>query len=178
MNESDRQEALRVLREAMRDSDARPADRVRAAQLMLEHDSARPGANGALHDATDQELLRIARGNAPRGDSPPLMGPAGNSAVAVPSDARKEPRATPTAPTAGGVELAEPAGPDALGRTPGVFLRRGPKEDPPPKAPTPRPVSQRGPKTDPQKAKMDLPVSVQFDSPPRNGETPALEPWE
>lgn len=149
--ETDRQLALRVLRDTLRDSDAKPSERVSAAKLLLEHDAAKGAGPGALHALQAAELLAIARGE---GDTPPAMGPVGVTVGAVPSAAREvaksesppapakrlEVEATPEPPT------AAPA--DPLGRTPGAFLKKGPKKSPPNSLP-PGGTSPMGPKTDP-----------------------------
>lgn len=145
---NDKQLALDVLRNTLRDTGAEHADRVRAAKLLLDHEAQRTaqGAAGVL-DATDAELLAIARG-----DSPPLMGPAVPATCAVPSAAGEVPRGTSNAPSApdegadGEQEKAPLA--DALGRVPAAFLSRGPKTDPPISS-TPAPVSGEGPKMNP-----------------------------
>lgn len=121
MDDSDKALALRVLRDTLRDQDARPAERVSAAKLLLEHDARREAGPGSAHDATDDELLRIARG----GSSPPLMGPAESRAAAVPSPSRE-------ALILGAIRAEQNTAPPNpfLVRTPGALLPEGPKTDP------------------------------------------------
>lgn len=131
MDESDKQLALRTLREALQDPATRPADRLRAAEAILRADSAAPAATADTDALDDQALLLIARG----GGTPPEMGPAGTSAGAVPSRAPAHPISLePDAP-----RETQPANP---------FLRRGPKEDPSFRVPGGIPLAM-GPKEDP-----------------------------
>lgn len=146
-SETDRALALRVLRDTLRDSDARPAERVSAAKLLLEHDTAKGAGPGALHALQAAELLAIARGE---GGTPPAMGPVGVTAAPVPSAAREVPGETPTAPakrSEGGATHSEGQAIDkaGLGRTPGAFLQKGPKKGPG-NSPTPGGSSPMGPK--------------------------------
>lgn len=158
MDDTDRQGALRILRETMTDPDAKHADKVRAAQLLLEHEATGRKGAGALHDATDAELLAIARGaRAGEGGTPPERGPTGLRTGAVPSSSTEE------AP--GNSQGAEPEK-DALGRVPAAFLVRGPKKEPP-NSPTPPPNSQMGPKKE-----------LLFAGGPEIGDARDLEPWE
>lgn len=159
LDDTDRQLAMRVLRDTLRDGQAKAADRVRAAQLMLEHDVARK-ADGTALAATDQELLAIARGE---GGEPTAMGPAGTRAVSVPSEAPTEFPASRSAfseglsaSSGGRSAKALVAGakallagkdptPDDLGRVPAAFLVRGPKKGLPISG-TPTPKTRMGPK--------------------------------
>jgi hypothetical protein len=170
-NETDRALAMRVLRDTLRDSDAKPSERVSAAKLLLEHDGAKGAGPGALHVLTAAELLALARGE---GDTPPRMGPAESHAVAVPSQAHELPGETPTvpakpnryapdAPVLGvndGKAITPPA--DPFGRTPGAFLKRGPKKESP-NSPTPGGIPPMGPKTDPSFSATPTPNSVDID---------------
>ena len=166
--ETDRALALRVLRDTLRDMDAKPAERVSAAKLLLEHEAAAGAGPGALHALRADELLSIARG---QGDTPPLMGPVTPHAVAVPSQAREDHISPPPAPAkrdegpakrdeGQAVPSQAPAKRDegqatpttplaidkaGLGRTPGAFLKRGPKTDPA-ISPTPGGIPPMGPK--------------------------------
>ena len=160
MEESDKQLARRVLREALKDPDTEPAARVRAAQLLLAADAA-PDASGDALQATDAELLAIARD----GGIPPGEGPATPAHFSVPSAASAQstaqdgrggvhvPRGTPVR-SAGipiQVEMRNVVPPipfDSLGRVPAAMLARGPKTDPPISTP-PGPSLAMGPKTDP-----------------------------
>lgn len=153
MSETDKELALRVLRDTLRDPDARAGERVSAAKLLLEATGAARQAQGALHQLTADELLRLARGE---GDTPPAMGPAGTSAAAVPSASPEDRPAKPTRPAPKTERPAPPAEDKAgLGRTPGAFLQRGPKKESPISS-TPTPNSQMGPK-------MNLPISQDID---------------
>ena len=169
--QTDRQLALRVLRDTLRDTEAKPSERVSAAKLLLEHDTAKGSGPGALHALPADELLRIARGE---GGIPPLMGPVGVTAGAVPSQAHEVAESTPpamrTAPLAG-VERstpppADPAPPAidkaGLGRTPGAFLQRGPKKGPG-NSPTPGGMSGMGPKKESPNSPTPTPISVAVD---------------
>ena len=155
---TDRSAALKVLRDTL--TSGKPADRVRAAQLLLEHDA--PGARQADALAlSDDELLRIARGVHPRERGPAV--PADDS---VPSDA---PTVHPefTRPRA----LGEP--PMVLGGSlPNIALPRGPKEDP-------RNGIGPGRSIWGPIAKKDPPVASQIEidnTPPTPEREP--EPWE
>lgn len=196
MDENDRQLALRVLRDTLRDTDAKPADRVRAAQLMLEAESAERAGPGALHDASDDELLRIARG---QGGSPPQMGPRDSDASPVPSHAREvahdDPRAIFAPANLSADRDPRPANPmmqrgpkkDPSPTAPPGGPAEGPKKDPPPTAPpggTP-PIAERGPKTDPPPAKRgrgrpkkdpQIASQIKIDDTPGTPAQP--EPWE
>jgi len=131
MDESDKQLALRTLREALQDPATRPADRLRAAEAILRADSASPDATADTDELSDQALLLIARG----GGTPPERGPNGPPADAVPSQSPAQPI---------------PAVSDEKGHTQSAnpFLRRGPKEDPDLRVPGGIPLAM-GPKEDP-----------------------------
>ena len=143
MAESDKQLALRALREALAAPDARPAERVRAAEALLRAEADSLALAADVLDATDAELLAIARGE--EGGTPPERGPTVPAAVAVPSSA---------------VQVAPPANPPGLvlpadwkERTANPFLQRGPKEDPSHQAPRGVPLAPgpaMGPKEDPE----------------------------
>jgi hypothetical protein len=161
----DEQLARAVLRNTLHDAQATPADRVRAAQLLLAHGNA-PGASGDALAADDAELLRIARG-----EYPPREGPAAPGNFSVPSDAREVPRGTSEGPTAGsdlqaadsrlsGVVM------DDLGRVPAAFLNRGPK-----KSPVDSPTPRGPPRKRTQKRTRNL---TSPGAQTKNG----LEPWE
>jgi hypothetical protein len=122
----DEQMARRILRETLTASDATPADRVRAAQLLLAHGN-EPGVQGDALAADDAELLAIARG-----EYTPREGPKAPGNFSVPSEARQE-------------QLAVGGVPDDLGRVPAAFLVRGPKKSPP-NSPTPGGPKRMGPK--------------------------------
>jgi hypothetical protein len=128
---NDQQLARDVLRAALRDGDATPADRIRAAQLLLAAGDA-PAAIGDALAADDQELLRIARG-----DSPPREGPAHPGQFSVPSEAQGEfargdvpgydaPYATGSdSPGAGGTRGKGDPKEDPFGRKPMSELLKG-----------------------------------------------------
>lgn len=160
MAESDRQLALRALRAALESSDARPADRVRAAEALLRAEADALGQEADLLEATDAELLALARGET--GGTHPLMGPVTPPAAAVPSHAVQVPSAGPATR-----EADVPRGTNP-------FLQRGPKEDPAKGLPRGAP-SGEGPKTDPAKGNMPPPISLQFDPSSENGQDP--DPW-
>lgn len=169
--ESDRQMAMRVLRDTLRDGQAKATDRVRAAQLMLEHDTLRGADDDAL-SASDAELLAIAR--APEGGYPPLMGPNGTPPVSVPSRATGDAPTNSSAPIAvGKAPHATSAQPDDLGRVPAAFLVRGPKTDPSILS-TPGGKSPMGPKKDP--SNLTPAPSVLQDAPVDSPNNP--NPWE
>jgi hypothetical protein len=155
---NDRTAALQVLRDTLNGAGVKPADRVRAAQLLLEHDA--PGARQADALAlSDDELLRIARGVHPRERGPAV--PADDS---VPSDAPTE---NPESPYA--VRL--PGGAPKRTRDPRTVLG-GPKEDP---------QNGNGPGRSiwGPIAKKDPPVASQIEidnTPPTPEREP--EPWE
>lgn len=124
MADSDTELALNALRDTLRAVDARPSDRVRAAEAILRLATGNgPGAS-ELIELSDDALLLIARGE---GGTPREMGPTVPALETVPSGAVEPPG------------LVRPANP---------FMQRGPKEDPAPKAPRGVPLAM-GPKEDP-----------------------------
>ena len=202
-------DALIALGRVLHAADAKPADILRAAEILLKADAPQSAGRMSLA-ATDDELLGLDRGE---GGRPPVMGPAGTSAAAVPSDARKvgRPKSHPNSPGAGPKshpnaniplrpEKAAPAplpaargpkeDPDNLGRTPGLFLRRGPKTDPrgvPPPGgplpPAPQPAAegtQNGPapNSTPTPTQNGNPISGPIDPATPIRHAPGLEPWE
>ena len=160
--QTDRQLALRVLRDTLRDSDARPSERVSAAKLLLEHDTAKGSGPGALHALPADELLRIARGE---GGTPPLMGPAAPPLGAVPSQAPEraiEP-APPLSPALAEVrQMLMPDDKAGLGRVPGAFLQRGPKKESPNSLP-PGGIPGKGLKKGSPNSRTPTPISVADD---------------
>ena len=75
-------EAIRALRDVLRDPDTKPDTRLRAAEALLRAGpSAVPTGTAATLAATDDELLAVARGVHPR-----EKGPAVPAAETVPSD--------------------------------------------------------------------------------------------
>ena len=89
MAESDRQLALRALRDALTSGDAKPAERVRAAEALLRAEADNLAETADFLAATDAELLAIARGE--EGGTPPERGPGDSSSAAVPSHAIQVP---------------------------------------------------------------------------------------
>jgi hypothetical protein len=127
MAETDTELALNALRDTLRAVDARPSDRVRAAEAILRLAQGNgPGASDLI-ELSDDALLLIARGE---GGTPREMGPTVPALETVPSRAVEPPG------------LALPAA------KPNPFMQRGPKEDPAPKAPRGVPLAM-GPKEDP-----------------------------
>lgn len=169
-----RDEAIELLASIMRDASQSAAARQRAAEAILRADSATPTPTGATLDATDDELLALARGEARVGEGvhPREKGPAVPGAESVPSHA---PTAYPDSgsaypdsrgayPDSGGPKedprTGIPGGPPANG---------GPKEDPPAKRGRGRPrKAENEPKMGPA---VDRQISLS--NTPR---TP--EPWE
>lgn len=166
MAESDRQLAMRALREALRDVGATPAERVRAAEALLRAQAEELGDTADFLAATDAELLALARGETggETGGTPPERGPSDSSAGAVPSSAVQVPAAMgpkedPLLADGGG-PLANGGGPASpLTATSNPFLQR----------------ALRGPKKDPAKGNMPPAVSAQFDPKGQNGHDP--DPW-
>lgn len=155
MAENDRQLALRALRDTLADGAARPAERVRAAEALLRAQADDLGQAADLLEASDHELLALARGET--GGTPPNRGPGDSGAAAVPSHAVQVPAAM------GPKEdplLANGGGPLAL---------------PTPLTATRNPFLVRGPKKDPAKGNMPPAVSAQFDPKGQNGHDP--DPW-
>lgn len=151
MADDDRQLALSALRDALRDSDAKPAERVRAAEALLRAQADNLAEAADMLDATDAELLAIARGET--GGTPPNRGPSDSRSAAVPSSAVQVPAEGPkTDPL-----KAPPPGPLTATRNP--FLVR----------------AQKGPKTDPAKGDTPPAISGLFDPPGENGHDP--DPW-
>ena len=140
MAETDTELALRALRETLGAADARPSDRVRAAEAILRLAQGNgPGASDLI-ELSDDALLLIARGE---GGTPPERGPTVPALETVPSHAVQPPG------------LALPATRNEIGhgdeRNRGQanpFMQRGPKEDPPRPAPRGVPLAM-GPKEDP-----------------------------
>lgn len=176
MAESDRQLAMRALREALRDADATPAERVRAAEALLRAQAEELGETADFLAATDAELLALARGET--GGTPPERGPSDSSAGAVPSSAVQVPSAGPATRGAHAATCGEQTAEGAS---------MGPKEDPllangggppSPLTATSNPFLQRalrGPKKDPAKGNMPPANSGQFDPKGQNGHDP--DPW-
>jgi hypothetical protein len=119
-----RTEAIEALGDVLRAPDAKPADRLRAAEAILRSASSGDLPGAGLDTLTDEALLLIARGE--EGGTPRERGPNAPRAAAVPSQADEE---RPPLPN-----LIVPSNP---------LLRRGPKEDPQIATPP------GGPKTDP-----------------------------
>ena len=150
-------EAIRALRDVLRDPDAKPDTRLRAAEALLRAEpSAAPVGKAALEAATDEELLAAARGVHPR-----EKGPAVPAAETVPSDTLTllaqpvsrhggDPKGTRDLETAGGTQ-------------------NGPAKCDPPGLALPK----RG------KLKPALDRQISLDNTPRDsGPTPTPEPWE
>ena len=97
--------ALDAVRGVLRAPDAKPADILRAAEIVAKLEAPTGAASGNAHSASDAELLAIARGQAHgarratgEGGTPRERGPAESRAGAVPSQAhgeRSEPIALP-----------------------------------------------------------------------------------
>lgn len=131
-----REDALEALSEVLRAPDAKPADRLRAAEALLRAHSEGLAPTGDVHELSDLDLARIARGE---GGTPPEMGPVVPSAGAVPSHAD---------------ENHSPISPPGL-RLPQSATGEGPKTDPRIATPPGRPAkgTQNGPaKSDPPPA--------------------------
>ena len=159
MAESDKQLALDALRGTLRDVGAKPAERVRAAEALLRVEAEALGQVADLLDATDAELLAIARGE--EGGTPRERGPSDSSAGAVPSAAVQVDPPGLALPATSPAPATDPGPGDERNRgQANPFLIRAP----------------RGPKTDPAIRAPVPPVSLQFDSSPQNGHDP--EPWE
>jgi hypothetical protein len=82
-----KRDALRAVREVLDAPDAKPADRLRAAEVVARLEATRTGRI-ALHELGDLELLAIARGE---GGTPRKGDPETPSAGAVPSDTDEHP---------------------------------------------------------------------------------------
>jgi AT hook motif len=144
-----RQAAIDALGDVLRAPDAKPADRLRAAEAILRSASSGDLPGAGLDALTDDALLLIARGE--EGGTPPERGPSAPRAAAVPSHAPAEPPG-----------LVRPANP---------LLRRGPKEDPQIATPP-----GEGPKEDPAKKRpRGRPPKNQLSSPA--AQAGELEPW-
>ena len=139
--------AVQALGDVLRDKNAKPADRLRAAEAILRADREGLAPPSDVNELTDEALLLIAR----EGGTPPKRGPAESRSGAVPSHAHAEQlpatrSASAPAATSGGVELPGLVTPD------NPFMRRGPKEDPSQRAPRGVPSAKgpaMGPKEDP-----------------------------
>ena len=154
----DQQLARSILRAALTDGDASPADRIRAAQLLLATSAAQGASDDALQ-ADDAELLRIARG-----DSPPQRGPAVPENFSVPSEAQRD---TVVQCEDGSVLVGDRmAIPDSLGRVPLAELIKGTQKR------TPNlPIPGGTPRDGTQKGTLHLPKGS------KNAKT-TVEPWE
>jgi hypothetical protein len=151
-------EAIRALRDVLRDPEAKPDVRLRAAEALLraEPDTV-PSGQGATLDATDDELLAAARGVHPR-----EKGPAVPAAETVPSDARTD-HATALREAAERDSRLEGTQRGPAISNPGGGTQRGPAKCDPPGLALPK----RGK----LKPKVDRQISV--DNTPR-----VPDPWE
>lgn len=106
-----RADAVKALGAVLRDTSARPGDRLRAAEAILRADRDGVVDDSELLALSDRALLEIAQ----EGGTPPEMGPRDSSAGAVPSHAHAQRSEIPPP------GLALPANP---------FMRKRPKGDP------------------------------------------------
>ena len=177
--ESLRLAALRACRRVLDDLDAKPADVLRAAEIVTElRASSGQGAHAAALD--DAALLAIARGE---GGDPPLMGPVVPERDAVPSRARAEHSYQPNPP---GQKPAacQPVGHVAanVGRPPTAGLgwpvsrgtTEGPKKDPRKRDARGRllPNAKNEPRGTQNEPAISPPAPGHIASPAKMGETP------
>ena len=186
-----RADAVAALARVLRAPDAKPADALRAAELLLRPDTlAATGGSRDATDATDAELLDLARGvggpergpAVPATESVPSHAP--NPALPIPKPATPIPNPVAPAPLldAGSVTL--------MGGQADVYAIResqtgGPKEDPPieiapggPKEDPPIEKPAGGPKKDPPiRDPWGPPTSVTV-PPPNSRVKKEPEPWE
>ena len=187
--------ALRACRRVLDDLDAKPADILRAAEIVTE---LRAGSGSGAHAAAldDAALLAIARGG--EGGGPPLMGPVVPERDAVPSRARADHSVghmvstvghPPTSPERAGlrtekhvkdiadtaVRLAQALTPTAgLGWPVSRGTSEGPKRDPRKRDARGRllPNAKNEPRGTQNEPVISPPAPGHIASPPEMGETP------
>jgi hypothetical protein len=121
-----RDDALAALTDVLRAPDAKPADRLRAAEALLRAHGEGLAPTGDAYELSDQDLMRLARGE--EGGTPPEMGPAVPTAGAVPSHADAE-----QSPTLPGLRLPAKREEAAGDTSKAKGTQNGPaKSDPPP----------------------------------------------
>lgn len=108
-----RTEAINALAQVLRAPDAKPADRLRAAEALLKYDTGAGERTPEADAMSDADLLRVAKGE---GGTPPERGSQGGGAVSGPMLAQAD--SSPRLPKGNGGEGGTPE-------------KGGPKEDPP-----------------------------------------------
>jgi hypothetical protein len=178
-----RRDALQAVRDVLGAPDAKPADRLRAAEVVAKLEVT-AAARGGVHELSDQELLAIARGT---GGTPRKGDPETPSAGAVPSDTddQRSPdsgramsdsgRATSASATSVGRTAEAPVVPR---ETPPKGAQNGPapREDPPAEINPLLAIRKKGPDGTQKGPAISGGPSAQFAPPPQIGHSP--EPWE
>ena len=175
-----RRDALQAVRDVLGAPDAKPADRLRAAEVVAKLEVT-ASARGGVHELSDQELLAIARGT---GGTPRKGDPETPSAGAVPSDTdgQRSPdsgRATSDSGSvksdSGRVTSEAPAAPR---ETSPKGTQNGPasREDPPAEINPLLAIRKKGPDGTQKGPVISGGPSAQFAPPPQIGHSP--EPWE
>ena len=173
-----KRDALSALRGVLRAPDAKPADALRAAEIVARL-NATGTTRGALHELDDLELLALARGE---GGTPRKGDPETPSAGSVPSGADGHPSARlATREVVGGLATREvPAAeaPVAPRETSPKGTQNGPasREDPPAEINPLLAIRKKGPDGTQNGPVISGGPSAQFAPPPQIGHS--LEPWE
>ena len=171
-----RRDALQAVRDVLGAPDAKPADRLRAAEVVAKLEVT-AAARGGVHELSDQELLAIARGT---GGTPRKGDPETPSAGAVPSDTddhpsaglatREAPSATSVGRTAEGAVVPRETSPKGTQNGP------APREDPPAEINPLLAIRKKGPDGTQKGPVISGGPAAQFAPPPQIGHSP--EPWE
>lgn len=175
-----RRDALQAVRDVLGAPDAKPADRLRAAEVVAKLEVT-AAARGGVHELSDQELLAIARGT---GGTPRKRDPETPSAGAVPSDTddqRSPDSGRATREASSGLATREvPAAEGAVvpRETPPKGTQNGPapREDPPAEINPLLAIRKKRPEGTQNGPAILGGPSAQFAPPPQIGHSP--EPWE
>jgi hypothetical protein len=163
-----RRDALNAMREILSDPKSKPADRLRAADIVARIQVSSAESDADVCDLDDAVLLGWARGE---GGHPPKRGPIGGTAGAVPSQPPTEHPHSPTRDADEPDPFAGLAGPTVPRETSTPMLERGPKRDPLPTA------TPGGPKSNPHKAALDAQIAKRKPGrPKKNPPTPEKGP--
>lgn len=165
-----REDAIAALSGVLRAPDAKPADRLRAAEALLRAHGEGLAPTGSVHELDDQALMLIARGV-----HPPERGPAESRAGAVPSHAHTERSALPA------LSDEPPALGDEVVALPGLRTpkgtQNGPAKSDPPPAPNPFLIRHpKGTQKGPVVSSTPPPATSPFALAPEIGDDP--DPWE
>lgn len=165
-----RRDALQAVRDVLGAPDAKPADRLRAAEVVARLE-ATATARGGVHELDDQALLAIARGEV--GGTPRKGDPETPSAGAVPSDTDDQ-RSTDS----GSARSVSSSVNGVPRETSPNGTQNGPasREDPPAEINPLLAIRKKGPDGTQKGPVISGGPSAQFAPPPQIGHSP--EPWE